>query len=73
VLPDDAEEQFANSVPVDGVRWTKIGSGKKAVYYRYFQHGDDIWHWSGSTNGVTKSGEPVPIPLNRIPVEIRRG
>jgi hypothetical protein len=72
VLPADAEEQFANSVQVGNTRWTKIGSGRKAVYYRYFQHGDDIWHWSGSSNGVTKSGKPVPIPLNDIPIEIRR-
>jgi RHS repeat-associated protein len=73
VLPDDAAEQFANSILVGDTRWTKIGSGKKAVYYRYFQHGDNVWHWSGSTSGVTKSGESVPIPLNRVPIEIRRG
>jgi hypothetical protein len=72
VVPSDAEEQFANSVQVGDTRWTKIGSGKKAVYYRYFQHGDDVWHWSGSSNGVTKSRTPVPIPLDDIPIQIRR-
>lgn len=72
VLSADAEEQFANSILVGDTRWTKIGSGKKAVYYRYFQHGDNTWHSSGSTNGVTQSGQLVPIPLNRVPIEIRR-
>ena len=72
VLPADAEAQFANSIEVDGVRWTKIGSGRSAVYYRYFDTGNDTWHFSGSSNGVTRSGANVGIPLNRIPIEIRR-
>ncbi|MEW2507953.1 hypothetical protein AB0878_46585 [Amycolatopsis sp. NPDC047767] len=73
VLPGDAEEQFANSVQVGKVRWTKIGSGRKAVYYRYSQHGDDVWHFSGSSNEATKSGVPVRIPLDDIPATIKRG
>lgn len=73
VLPADAEAQFANSVEVDGTRWTKIGSGKKAVYYRYFDTGNDVWHWSGSTDGVTLSGTDVGIPLDQVPIQIRRG
>jgi hypothetical protein len=73
LLPADAEEQFANSVQVGKVRWTKIGSGKKSVYYRYSQHGDDVWHFSGSSNGVTNSGAPVAIPLDDIPISVRRG
>ncbi|MDX2853096.1 polymorphic toxin-type HINT domain-containing protein [Streptomyces sp. PA03-3a] len=73
VLPADAEQQFANSVQVGKVRWTKIGSGRKAVYYRYSQHTDDVWHFSGSSNGVTKSGTSVPIPLDDIPISVRRG
>ena len=72
VLPADAEAQFANSIEIDGVRWTKIGSGKNAVYYRYFDTGNNTWHFSGSSNGVTRSGVNVGIPLNRIPIEIRR-
>jgi RHS repeat-associated protein len=72
VLPDDAGQQFANSVLVDGTRWTKIGTGKNAEYYRYFDDGNGNWHWSGSTSGVTKSGTSVPIPMSRVPVEIRR-
>jgi len=72
VLPSDALEQFANSVQVGDTRWSKIGSGKKAVYYRYFQHGDDVWHWSGSSNGVTNGGTSVPIPMDDIPIQVRR-
>ncbi|MFD9892407.1 PA14 domain-containing protein [Amycolatopsis sp. NPDC059027] len=73
VLPDDAEAQFANSVEVNGVRWTKIGTGKKAVYYRYFNTGKNVWHWSGSTNGVNSRGEPVEIPEDDVPIVIKRG
>ncbi|MFC5911584.1 hypothetical protein, partial [Streptacidiphilus monticola] len=69
----DAEEQFAKSVQVGKVRWTKIGSGRKAVYYRYSQHGDDVWHFSGSSNGFTKSGKPAFIPEDDIRISVRRG
>ena len=72
VLPPDAAEEFTNSVEVDGVRWVKIGTGKNAVYYRYFDTGNNVWHFSGSSNGVTKSGVSEIIPLNEIPVSIRR-
>ncbi len=73
VLPADADQQFANSVQTgDNVRWTKVGTGKKAVYYRYFQHGPNVWHWSGSTEGVTNAGRPAKIPVNQVPIEIRR-
>ncbi|MFE5030159.1 polymorphic toxin-type HINT domain-containing protein [Streptomyces sp. NPDC056656] len=73
VLPGDAGEQFAKSVLVDGTRWTKVGSGKSAEYYRYFDDGNGKWHWSGSTNGVTKSGTSVPIPMSRVPIQVKRG
>lgn len=73
MLPSDAEEQFANSVQVGKVRWTKIGSGRKAVYYRYSQHGDDVWPFSGSSDDFTKSGNSAFIPEDDIPISIRRG
>ncbi|MET7528811.1 polymorphic toxin-type HINT domain-containing protein [Streptomyces goshikiensis] len=73
VLPGDAAEQFGKSVLVDGTRWTKVGSGKSAEYYRYFDDGNGKWHWSGSTSGVTKSGTPVPIPMSRVPIQVKRG
>ncbi len=72
VLPADAEEQFANSTEINGARWTKIGTGRKAVYYRYSNTGNNTWHFSGSTNGVTKNGTPVRIPLNQVPIEVKR-
>jgi hypothetical protein len=74
VLPGDAEEQFANSVRVGNARWAKVGSGKRAVYYRYSPHeiGNNVWHFSGSTNGVTANGTPVPIALDKVPISIRR-
>uniref|UniRef100_UPI0005671966 hypothetical protein n=1 Tax=Streptomyces sp. NRRL S-325 TaxID=1463899 RepID=UPI0005671966 len=73
VLPGDAGEQFGKSVLVDGTRWTKVGSGKSAEYYRYFDDGNGKWHWSGSTGGVTKSGTSVPIPMSRVPIQVKRG
>jgi hypothetical protein len=72
VLPADAEGQFANSTEINGVRWTKIGTGRKAVYYRYSNTGNDTWHFSGSTNGVTQNGTPVRIPLNQVPIVVKR-
>ncbi|MCB5180955.1 polymorphic toxin-type HINT domain-containing protein [Streptomyces antimicrobicus] len=73
VLPADAESQFQNSTLVSGVRWTKIGTGKKAVYYRYSDNGHGQWHWSGSTNGRDNRGNPVEIPMEHVPIQIRRG
>lgn len=73
VLPPDADVEFANSVQTgENVRWTKVGTGKRAVYYRYFQHEPNAWHWSGSTEGITNSGRPAKIPMNQVPIEIKR-
>lgn len=74
VLPDDAEAQFNNSV-ADGpdARWTKIGAGKKAVYYRYCRSVSNLFHWCGSTNGKTLSGRDYPIRLQDVPIGVRRG
>jgi hypothetical protein len=72
VLPDDAQAQFANSVLVGTARWTKVGTGRDAVYYRYFDDGNGNWHWSGSTNGVNNRGEQVSIPLDLVPISVRR-
>ncbi|MEV1005393.1 polymorphic toxin-type HINT domain-containing protein [Nonomuraea sp. NPDC050202] len=72
VLPPDAAEQFANSVQVGKHRWTKIGEGRKAVYYRYSFDNVSKWHWSGSTNGVTKSGAPSVIRMQDVPKEVKR-
>lgn len=73
VLPADAEAQFANSLEVNGTRWTKVGTGKDAVYYRYFNDGNGNWHFSGSTNGLTQSGGAAQLPVSRVPIAVRRG
>ena len=72
VLPPDAEAQFANSVQVGNVRWAKIGTGKDSVFYRYSDTGNDVWHWSGSTNGVNSRGTQMSIPLDQVPIQVRR-
>ena len=72
VLPADAQAQFSNSVLVNETRWTKIGTGNKAVYYRYFDDNQGNWHFSGSTNGVTLNGTSVAIPLDLVPVSVKR-
>jgi hypothetical protein len=64
---------FANSiVGSDGNRWTKVGTGKKAVYHRFFKHKDNTWHWSGSTVGKTKAGVDNKIQETTVPAEIKR-
>lgn len=62
----------ANRVLVDGTRWTKAGTGRSAAYYRYFDDGNGNWHWSGSTNGVNSRGVQVSIPLDQVPISVRR-
>jgi hypothetical protein len=72
VLPPDAQARFADSVQVGRARWAKVGTGKRAVYYRYSDTGGNVWHWSGSTNGVDSRGAPMFIPLDQVPAPVRR-
>jgi hypothetical protein len=72
VLPPDAQARFADSVQVGRSRWAKVRSGKSAVYYRYSNTGGNVWHWSGSTNGVDSRGAPMFIPLDQVPAPVRR-
>jgi hypothetical protein len=74
VLPKNHIDLFKKSVPVtleDGsiVRWTKVGTGKNAVYHR-FDGANNRYHWNGSTNGITASGEPRAIKLTAVPKEV---
>ncbi len=74
VLPDNHEELWKNSVadPDDPhTRWTKVGEGKKAVYHRFVESNGE-WHWNGSTDGKTKSGENRVIPEQKVPAEVKR-
>lgn len=73
VLPANHEDLFKQSILAsDGNRWTKVGKGKKAVYHRFFNSGNNVWHWSGSSNGKTKAGNDEIIKENEIPVDIKR-
>lgn len=72
VIPADAEELFGRSIEVDGVRWTKTVEGRTTVYDRFFSDNNGNWHWSGSTAGSTLSGKPNPIPLDQVPISVKR-
>jgi hypothetical protein len=51
--------------------WTVEGTGKDAVYHRFFNTEKNVYHWSGSSNGTNKSGRPVIIPQDQIPQGIK--
>jgi Pretoxin HINT domain len=68
VLPSNAHTLFAQSVEVNGVRWTKVGTGSKAVFHRFANDGQGNWHWNGSTDGVTNAGKSNVISPNNAPV-----
>ncbi|WP_299118108.1 RHS repeat domain-containing protein, partial [uncultured Winogradskyella sp.] len=75
VLPNNHEDLWQDSVAdpkSDNTRWTKEGSGKKAVYHRFQSDGNGNWHWNGSTNGRTKSGNAREIRINHVPNEIKK-
>jgi hypothetical protein len=72
VLPKDAEELFRSSIEVSGSRWTKVGTGRNAAYHRVSNDGTGRWHWSGSTVAVKHDGTPNPIPLDRVPIVVKR-
>ncbi len=73
VLPDNHEDLWKESVMgSDGNRWTKEGKGKKAVYHRFFGDKNGDWHWSGSTNGITRRGYENKIDLDNVPPAIKR-
>jgi Pretoxin HINT domain len=72
VLPSNADTLFAQSVEVNGVRWTKVGTGNKAVYHRFANDGQGNWHWNGSTDGVTNAGNSNVISPNNVPVAVKR-
>jgi len=73
VLPRNHLELWkASRRASDGNRWTKVGNGKNAVYHRFQNDGNGKWHWNGSTNGVTRSGQPRTIKMNNIPRDVQR-
>jgi hypothetical protein len=73
VLPKDHEALFRKSiVGSDGNRWTKVGTGKKAVYHRFQDDGNGKWHWNGSTNSKKRDNTPNTIPEQKIPIDIKK-
>ncbi|WP_437510438.1 DUF6531 domain-containing protein [Sorangium sp. So ce1099] len=75
VLPPNHVELFEQSTPVRGeggvTRWTREGTGRTAVYHRFQEHSPGEFHWNGSTDGVTRSGQPRRIPINHVPGCVR--
>jgi len=76
VLPTNHVELFKQSIPFLNkkgkvTRWTKVGTGARAVYHRFQEHLPGVFHWNGSTSGVTKSGHPRGIPINDVPGALR--
>nr|WP_262890647.1 RHS repeat-associated core domain-containing protein [Kordia aestuariivivens] len=75
VLPNNHLELWNLSVAEEGkgdVRWTKVGSGNKAVYHRFQDDNNGTWHWNGSTNGRTQSGVENKISINNVPNSIKK-
>jgi hypothetical protein len=67
VIPKNHEELWENSKPDPNnnlVRWTKEGKGNKAVYHRFSGNHNNVWHFSGSSFGKTKSGKIRTIPVS---------
>jgi hypothetical protein len=78
ILPSNHKELFEHSVadPKDvKTRWTKEGTGKKAVYHRFQNEqpdGKGAWHWNGSTSSKDQSGKDRSIAEENVPIEIKR-
>ncbi len=79
VLPGNHVDLFNQSVIVKVntsrgaklVRWTKVGSGKSAVYHRFEPHSAGEYHWTGSTHGKDSKGHRVGIDIGNVPESIR--
>ena len=65
VLPKNHQELWKKSVPDPKgdirTRWTVEGSSKRKVIHRFQHNNHGVFHWNGSTNGMTKSGKKVPL------------
>jgi RHS repeat-associated protein len=75
-LPTNHEELWGQSRPdpkyPNDTRWTREGTGRDAVYHRFQTDNNGNWHWNGSTNGTTASGRPRSIPIQNVPINLRR-
>ena len=69
VLPPNHIDLFNSSVRTpDGSRWA-VEPGRPPVYHEFQQTEPNVFHYTGSTNGVTNSGRPRPIPTQQVPVK----
>lgn len=66
ILPSNHVELFERSVVIpDGngrpVRWAVEQTRNGPVYHRFQPHHEGVYHWTGSTDGVTASGTARPL------------
>lgn len=52
--------------------WSVEGSGKKATFHRFKGDNNGEYHWNGSNNGQTKSGEDYSIQDQHIPNDLKK-
>lgn len=73
VLPDNHLELWENSIQAkDGDRWAKEIIKGKTIYHRFeYDPNYGTFHWNGSTNGKTLSGQDRKLSLGIVPSEIR--
>jgi len=72
VEPENAKELWEKRNYYDkesGTWWTVEGKGNKAIYTRFSSDNAGKFHYSGSSNGINKWGEPVP--LKKIPQSVK--
>ena len=71
LLPDNHIELFQNSIPYINqqkktIRYAKDSSGN---IHRFETSVEGVYHWSGSTSGVTLKGKKRPL---EVPSEVKR-
>ncbi len=74
VLPENHQELWKGKSYKDseGNWWSVEGKGKKAIFHRFQEDNNGNYHWNGSTNGKTKSGDSYPININNVPNELKK-
>lgn len=73
VLPNNHLELWENSVQSkDGDRWSKETIKGKIIYHRFeYDANYGTFHWNGSTNGKTLSGQDRKLSMDNVPNEIK--
>ncbi len=73
MLPPNDVALFQQSIPIKGadgtvIRWAVEQTRDGPVYHRFEPTQTGVYHWSGSTNGVTNSGQPRAVKMGDVPV-----